>query len=249
MSANPASNPLTDINGVLFDGDNDDTPGGDFYGLFALGNKVAFRDSSGTRVSLAVQGGGAVNVWRELDGDIDQLSVVGAVAASSSLAGYVRRGAKSDCLHRLGDDSRRIATDTERCGRRSAAVIRHTHAGRFPPAAACRHGDLADSGRGHELELALHSVGHAGQHGRHAALRESRPRTMRRRRRQRRIRTDSGSFSAAEPTACTISPQRRDQLPARFQNEDIYRNQSGELANLVGALEPRPTCLCRPTTR
>ena len=30
MSVNPASNPLTDINGVLFDGDNDDTPGGDF---------------------------------------------------------------------------------------------------------------------------------------------------------------------------------------------------------------------------
>ena len=39
MSVNPASNPLTDINGVLFDGDNDDTPGGDFYGLFALGNE------------------------------------------------------------------------------------------------------------------------------------------------------------------------------------------------------------------
>ena len=28
---------LTDINGVLFDGDNDDTPGGDFFGLFARG--------------------------------------------------------------------------------------------------------------------------------------------------------------------------------------------------------------------
>ena len=47
MSVNPASNPLTDINGVLFDGDNDDTPGGDFYGLFALGTRVAFRDSNG----------------------------------------------------------------------------------------------------------------------------------------------------------------------------------------------------------
>ena len=40
MSVNPASNPLTDINGNLFDGDNDDTPGGDFYGLFAAGTKV-----------------------------------------------------------------------------------------------------------------------------------------------------------------------------------------------------------------
>ena len=78
MSVNPASNPLTDNNGVLFDGDNDDTPGGDFYGLFAIGKKVAFTDSSGTRVSLAVNGGGVLNLWRELDGDIDQLSVVGA---------------------------------------------------------------------------------------------------------------------------------------------------------------------------
>ena len=49
MSVNAASNPLTDINGVLFDGDNDDTPGGNFYGLFALGTKVAFRDSDGAR--------------------------------------------------------------------------------------------------------------------------------------------------------------------------------------------------------
>ena len=57
MSVNPASNPLTDINGVLFDGDNDDTPGGDFYGLFALGTKVAFIDSNGARVSRSTQGG------------------------------------------------------------------------------------------------------------------------------------------------------------------------------------------------
>ena len=43
MSVNPTSNPLTDINGILFDGDNDDTAGGDFYGLFATGNEPFVR--------------------------------------------------------------------------------------------------------------------------------------------------------------------------------------------------------------
>jgi hypothetical protein len=92
MSVNAASKPLTDINGVLFDGDNDDTPGGDFYGLFALGPKVAFTDSAGSRVALAVKGGGAINIWRELDGDIDQLSVVGPDAGISTLTGSARGG-------------------------------------------------------------------------------------------------------------------------------------------------------------
>jgi hypothetical protein len=57
MSTNPASNPLTDIKGNLFDGDNDDTPGGDFYGLFALGKKIIFVDENGARVSLRASGG------------------------------------------------------------------------------------------------------------------------------------------------------------------------------------------------
>jgi hypothetical protein len=91
MSVNAASNPLTDINGVLFDGDNDDTPGGDFYGLFETGAKVSFTDSYNARVSMAVKGGGKINIWRELDGDVDQLSVVGPGAAASTLTGSVRR--------------------------------------------------------------------------------------------------------------------------------------------------------------
>lgn len=65
MSTNPASNPLTDINGDLFDGDNDDTPGGDFYGLFALGKKLKFTDSSGDKVAIGVSNGGVANVWRD----------------------------------------------------------------------------------------------------------------------------------------------------------------------------------------
>ena len=87
MSTNPNSNPLIDGQGNLIDGDNDNTAGGDFYGLFALGKKLNFVDSYGARVTLKATGGGVINVWRELDGDIDQLSVIGTKAASSTLTG------------------------------------------------------------------------------------------------------------------------------------------------------------------
>ena len=88
MSVNPASNPLTDINGVWFDGDNDDTAGGNFYGLLAVGKRIKFTDSSGDRAAINVKGGGAANVWRELNGDVDQLSVVSG-GAGSVLTGSV----------------------------------------------------------------------------------------------------------------------------------------------------------------
>lgn len=94
MSTNPASRPLTDPGGVLFDGDNDNTAAGDFYGLFAMGKKIDFVDSYGARVALRATGGGILNVWRELDGDIDQLSVVGPNAAVSTLTGSAVGGQK-----------------------------------------------------------------------------------------------------------------------------------------------------------
>lgn len=88
----PASNPLTGgggagspSNGVTFDGDNDDTACGNFYGLFAVGRKLVFTDFSGDRVVLKATGGG-LNVWRELNGDIDQITVLpGATALSGSV--------------------------------------------------------------------------------------------------------------------------------------------------------------------
>ncbi len=75
--------------GIPFDGDNDDTSTGDFYALFALGTSVPFADSQGDQVAVGVTGPGTVNVWRELDGDVDQLSVVNAVAGQSTLSGSV----------------------------------------------------------------------------------------------------------------------------------------------------------------
>lgn len=93
-SGNPASNPLTGggdaghpSNGAVYDGDNDDTAGGNFYGLFAVGRKLSFTDSSGDRVALATAGAGGLNVWRQLNGDIDQITVLpGATALSGSVA-------------------------------------------------------------------------------------------------------------------------------------------------------------------
>jgi hypothetical protein len=88
----PTSNPLTGggggnpSNGVAFDGDNDDTAGGNFYGLFAVGRRLAFTDFSGDRVVVAATGGSGLNVWRELNGDIDQITVLpGATALSGAV--------------------------------------------------------------------------------------------------------------------------------------------------------------------
>lgn len=84
-NGNPASNPVTGGGGAgspsdrkVFDGDNDDTPGGNFYGLFAVGRKLAFTDFSGDQVVVKATGGGGLNVWRELNGDIDQITVLPA---------------------------------------------------------------------------------------------------------------------------------------------------------------------------
>ncbi|MFM9011026.1 MAG: hypothetical protein ACKON8_09190 [Planctomycetota bacterium] len=93
-SGNPASNPLkggggagNPSNGAVYDGDNDDTAAGNFYGLFAVGRKLSFTDSSGDRVALAAAGSGGLNVWRELNGDIDQITVLpGATAVSGTVA-------------------------------------------------------------------------------------------------------------------------------------------------------------------
>jgi hypothetical protein len=89
INGTPGTNALTDVNGVLFDGDNDATAGGDFYGLVAAGTNLKFMDSFGNRGVVKLSGGGQVDLWRELNGDVDQLTVVGAVAGQSTLTGSV----------------------------------------------------------------------------------------------------------------------------------------------------------------
>ncbi len=91
VNGDPNSNPLTGVGGVTFDGDNDETAGGDFYGLFGVGTKLSFNDFSGDRVKLSTSGG-SLNVWRELNGDIDQIT---ALPGATALTGSVTPGRQS----------------------------------------------------------------------------------------------------------------------------------------------------------
>ena len=81
---------LTDTGGTLFDGDNDDTAGGNFNALFARGKVLKFTDMSRDTVTIQVNGGGEVEAWRELNGDVEQLRIVGAVTSRTTLTGSVR---------------------------------------------------------------------------------------------------------------------------------------------------------------
>ena len=85
-----ANSGMVDPAGTLFDGDNDDTPGGDFYGLLGVGKVLRFSDGAGNRATLAVRGGGEVQAWRGLNGDVERLTVVGSTAGRSTLDGSVR---------------------------------------------------------------------------------------------------------------------------------------------------------------
>lgn len=85
-NGDPNSNPVTGSDGAPLDGDNDATAGGDFYGLFGVGKRFTFADFSGDRVTLAANGS-CLNLWRELNGDIDQITVLpGADALTGSFS-------------------------------------------------------------------------------------------------------------------------------------------------------------------
>ena len=88
---------LTGADGTLFDGDVDDTPGGDFYALFARGRGLRFANLDGDTATLRLRGAGALEAWRELNGDVNGMSVVGA-GGRTLLTGTVRPGARGDGL-------------------------------------------------------------------------------------------------------------------------------------------------------
>lgn len=92
-SGNPNSNPVTGVGTgqTTLDGDNDATPSGNFWGLFGVGSRLTFTDSSGDRVRLTAAGG-SLNVWRELNGNIDQITVL---PGATALSGSVVRGTGS----------------------------------------------------------------------------------------------------------------------------------------------------------
>jgi hypothetical protein len=80
---------ITTPTGTLIDGDNDDTAGGNFFGLIAAGRSLAFTDLVGNRATLQVRGGGMLELWRQINGNVVQLTVVGAVPNQTTLTGTV----------------------------------------------------------------------------------------------------------------------------------------------------------------
>ncbi len=73
--------------GTLLDGDDDQTPGGDYYATFAEGKSLSFIDNSGDRARVAIMGGGAIELVRQLNGDVASLQVANATPGSSVLVG------------------------------------------------------------------------------------------------------------------------------------------------------------------
>ncbi|WP_145951954.1 hypothetical protein [Paludisphaera borealis] len=95
VDGNPTTG-LTDASGTTIDGDADDTAAGDFYGLVAAGKRLTFNDMNGNRATVAVSGGGLVELWRGLNGNVNQLTIVGATANSTTLTGSIRPAKGSD---------------------------------------------------------------------------------------------------------------------------------------------------------
>ncbi len=103
-SADPG---LVDATGAGLDGDYDDTPTGDFYGLFGytnVGGTLTYTDSGGDTVNLSLTGSaGTLQTWRMLNGDfnaqrlavqsglpvgsIQQITVQGGTPATTTLTG------------------------------------------------------------------------------------------------------------------------------------------------------------------
>ena len=153
---------LIDANTNAIDGDYDDTASGDFYALFAwttAGTPLNYVDSQGDEVTLNLSGPGQLNAWRELDGDFDagdltaqanltnglyvqQLSITNGVAGATVLSGSATFAAASN----------------------GVIVVPPTIPGTFtnalPPyfqATAPALRTIADPGRGHGHQLAIHA--------------------------------------------------------------------------------------------
>ena len=86
----------TTVSNQTIDGDADDTVAGDFYGLVGLGSRLTFADRDGDTATIRASGSARVQIWRELNGDIVELDVAGAVPNRTVLSGSVRRGKGGD---------------------------------------------------------------------------------------------------------------------------------------------------------
>ena len=143
---------------------------------------LKFTDMSRDRVTVQVSGGGAVEAWRELNGDVEQLRIVGAVPNRTTLTGSVRPAIGSTGLVVIPS----IQGLTGVIDQLTEPLLRD----------AGLRGPIPDAGRGHPSELALL----AQDRRRLPALGAFDPvgrRTLKR--------AASGSSLAAGPMACTVS--------------------------------------------
>lgn len=86
------------------DGDFDGVPGGeDFVGYFGRGNRLNYRDRTGDKVSLALQGPGVMEVFRGIQRDVRTLKVFDAVPEQTSVSGKVTpKGRFTDRVSPIG---------------------------------------------------------------------------------------------------------------------------------------------------
>lgn len=81
---------LTGADGTLFDGDVDQTAGGDFRRLIGLGKSLRFVDMEGDVAGVGITGPGQVEIVRLVNGDVQILTVLCAVGGLTSLIGHAQ---------------------------------------------------------------------------------------------------------------------------------------------------------------
>ena len=76
---------LINTSGVLLSGLSNGVPGSPFIATFGVGSSLAYTDSLGKTVQLGLTGGGLIEMFRTPVGDVQSVSLVGAVPRKSVL--------------------------------------------------------------------------------------------------------------------------------------------------------------------
>lgn len=86
---------VTGANGVLFDGDNDQQPGGNYIALLTVGRSINFLDVNADRANVRLVGPGLLELVQLPNGNPSSLLVAGGVGGKTTLTGSVRPGPRS----------------------------------------------------------------------------------------------------------------------------------------------------------
>jgi uncharacterized repeat protein (TIGR01451 family) len=82
---------VSDLSGLLIDGNGDGRPGGDYVAILARGRSLRYRERDGDLVGLRLNGGGVLELHQRADGTVQQVRIVGAAPGRSELHGIVLR--------------------------------------------------------------------------------------------------------------------------------------------------------------